>query len=301
MKPIFNRKHLKSKNLKASFTVEASLVLPLFLFFFLSLLYFLQIITLQEQLQKAITDTGLSMARAAYFYSDFQQEEDIESADTSILEEEIRSDLEDLKNAIINNVVLKYIVTSRLDTDYIINSIIVGGLNGISFDESSLLKNNDDIDIILKYRIRIPLSIFGLNDMDMIQRVRLRGWNGHQLDPLYSYVQEEEEGDETIVYITETGRVYHLKRTCSHINLTIETIIGKPTWQRNQNGGKYYPCEACCKGNVSEFGTYYITPTGDRYHTKKDCSKIKRTVKEVPLSEVSGWPLCKRCEKQSLR
>ena len=296
MKQLSIGKHVKSKNLNASFTVEASLVLPLFLFFFIIFLYLIQIITLQEQLQRAITDTGLSMAKAAYFYSDFQGDEDVKSTDTSILEEGIRWGLVALTEAISNRVVLKYLVAGRLNEDFNNNSLIVGGLDGISFDGSDLLRNTDDIDIVIRYRLRIPLSIFDLNEMDMIQRVRLRGWNGHQLDPLYSFVEEEED-DETIVYITETGTVYHLKRTCSHINISIETIIGKPTWQRNNNGGKYYPCEACCRGDEAELETFYITPYGDRYHTRKDCSKIKRTVKEVPLSEVSGWPLCKRCEK----
>ena len=296
MKSKTDKNLINSKKYNASLTVEASMALPLFLFLFISFLYLIQIITLQERLQKAVTESGLSMARAAYFYSDFQAVEDIKETDTSILEEGIQMGLQELTGAVINNVVLKYTVASRLNADYINNSLIVGGLDGISFDGSKILQNNDDIDIVTRYRLRIPLSIFGLNEMDMIQRVRLRGWKGHQLPPLYTIV-EEDKNEEALVYITESGTVYHLKSTCSHINISIETIIGKPTWQRNNNGGKYYPCEACCKGDVPELGTYYITPYGDRYHSSKACSKIKRSVKEIPLSEVGNRPPCKRCGK----
>lgn len=296
MKLMLIKNHLKAKKINASLTVEASLALPLFLFFFISLLYFIQIITLQEVLQEAITESGLSMAKAAYLYSDFQDVEDAKAADNSMLEEGIQIGLEELTGAIINNVVLKYTVASRLNIDIMDNSLFAGGFDGIRFDGSKVLEDNNDIDIIIRYRVRIPLRIFGLQEMDMIQRVKVRGWNGHQLPPLYTIVEEKDKED-IIVYITETGSVYHLKRTCSHLNISINTVAGKPTWQRNNNGGKYYPCEACCKGNELGFETYYITPYGDRYHTNRGCSKIKRTVKEVPLSEVSDRVACKRCRK----
>lgn len=296
MKLMFSKNHLKAKRINASLTVEASLALPLFLFFFISLLYFIQIITLQEVLQEAITESGLSMAKAAYLYSDFQDVEDAKTADASMLEEGIQRGLEELTGAIINNVVLKYTVASRLNVDISNKSLIAGGLDAIRFDGSEVLLGNDDIDIIVRYRVRKPLKIFGLQEMDMIQRVKVRGWTGHQLPPLYTIV-EEDDNEEAIVFITESGKVYHLKRTCSHLNISIKTVSGKPTWQRNNNGGKYYPCEACCNGNEPEHGTYYITPYGDRYHTNRGCSKIKRTVKEVPLSEVSDRAPCKRCGK----
>ncbi|NLO08753.1 MAG: pilus assembly protein [Clostridiales bacterium] len=294
MKLMLNINHLKAKGIKASLTVEASMVLPLFLFFFICILYLIQIITLQEVLQEAITETGLSMAKATYFYSDFQDATDAKSSDASMLEEGIEMGLEELTDAIINNLVLKYTVASRLNIDISNNLLLVGGYDGIRFEGSKVLEGNDDIDIIIRYRIRIPIRILGLREMDMIQRVRVRGWKGHQLSPLYTIVEEDDK-EERIVYITESGTVYHLKSTCSHINISIETIIGKPTWQRNRNGGIYYPCEACFRGNEPEHGTYYITPYGDRYHRLKDCSKIKRTVKEVPLSQVNDRAPCKRC------
>jgi hypothetical protein len=296
MKLIQNIKHIKEKRSHASLTVETSFVLPLFLFFFISLLYLIQIINFQEVLQEALTESGLSMARAAYMYSDFHDVQDAQETDASIFEKGIQTGLQELTGAVINKVLLKHTVTSKLNTDISNNLFVVGGFDGIRFDGSSVLEGNDDIDIVIRYRVRVPIRIFGIQEMNMIQRVKLRGWHGHQLPPLYTIV-EENENEETIVYITESGTVYHLKRSCSHINLSIESINGKPTWQRNKNGGKYYPCEACCAKNNSGVGTYYITSYGDRYHSNKGCSKIKRSVREVPLSEVKDKASCKRCGK----
>lgn len=295
MKLISDETQYKSKKINASLTVEALLVLPLFLFFFVSFLYFIQIIALQEVLQEAMTETGLGMARAAYIYSDFHDAGDAKTIDTSMLEEGIQIGLQEITDVVINNVVLTHALKSRLNNGMINYSCIVGGYDGILFDESKILQGNDDIDIVARYRVRIPIRIFGLPEMKMIQRVKLRGWNGNQLLAQYTMIEEENEGEETFVYITDSGTVYHLSRNCSHIRLSIEDVIGKPTWQRNKNGGIYYPCESCCNNNDPESGIYYITSYGDRYHTDRGCSKIKRTVTEVPLSEVGGRAPCKRC------
>ena len=49
--------------------------------------------------------------------------------------------------------------------------------------------------------------LFDLLEMDTTKS-KARGWNGHQLTALYSFV-EEEDNDETMVYVTESGTVYH--------------------------------------------------------------------------------------------
>lgn len=283
---------------EASLTVEASLVLPLFMFFLIAFIYFIQIFITQEILQKAITDTGLGMARAAYIYSDFHDAKEAEEFDSSILDEEVVSELKDMINTAINSGLIKYAVKTRLDTDKIDHSCIVGGFDGIRFDDSKLMQGNNDIDIVARYKIRIPVRLFGLFEKEVIQRVRLRGWNGQELTPLYLASEEntgDDKNDEAIVYVAETGTVYHLNRNCSHIKLSVRAIEGIPTWQRNNTGEKYYPCESCLKHDHPETGTYYITSYGDRYHQIKDCSRLKRTIYEVPLSEVSHMRPCKRC------
>lgn len=280
-------------------TVEASLVLPIFLFFYMVFVCFIQIFYVQEVLQEAITEVGLSMSRAAYVFSDFSDKADIEEFDESILEENIRDGLSELAKSTISYAAIKYAVANKLDKDIINSSCIVGGIEGIRFDGSQLMQG-DRIDLIARYRIRIPISFFGLKHFNMIQRVNIRGWTGHQLPALYKVTDDEDnEANESkkTVYITDTGTVYHLSKSCSHIKLSIEAINEKPTWQRNKSGGKYYPCESCCNKDDKGSGSYYITSYGDRYHIKKDCSGIKRTVKEVSLADVGSKTQCKRCGK----
>lgn len=288
-------KRLKKIKIKASLTVEASLVLPLFLFFFMAFLYFIQVMTMQEILQEAITETGFTMARGAYIYSDFHDVKEVKDFDTSLLDEGIRLGLEDLSNVIINNGFIKYAVAGNLNVDRINRSCIVGGFDGIRFDDSKILQDSDDIDIVARYRVKIPIGIFGLYEMEMVQRVRLRGWTGQKLTPIYTIVEKDNDSNEKMVYITETGTVYHMDRNCSHIRLSVNAINGIPTFHRNKNGGKYYPCESCLKDGHSPGGIYYITSYGDRYHKSKTCSKIKRTIEQIPLSEVGLRALCKRC------
>ncbi|NLL72779.1 MAG: hypothetical protein GX237_04560 [Clostridiales bacterium] len=283
------------KSIKASLTVEAALVLPIFICFYIIFIYFIQVFLVQEVMQDGLTKAGLSMSRAAYIYSDFIDTEDLDSYDKSFLEDSIQEGLEDIYKSTLNDLAIKYAVAKNLNVEVINNSSIAGGFDGIRFDGSKIMEGDDQIDLLARYRIRFPISLFGLHEMDMIQRVKFRAWTGLSLQKLYSKELEEEGKDDITVYITETGTVYHKSKTCSHIKLSIELINDKPTWQRNKSGGKYYPCESCTSKATLSTGPYYISSYGDRYHISKDCSRIKRTVLEIPLSEVKSRKACKRC------
>lgn len=277
---------------KASLSVEAALVMPLFLFALLTFLYFIQLFTLQEFIQSTITKMSLNMAKTAYVYEDFDGMEEALNFDETILGTEIEINLSDFAKSLVDQAILKLYAKQYLDVDRINHSCIRDGFEGISFTNSEILKVDEAIDIVVRYQVFFPIKIFSFQDMEMLQRVRVRAWTGYEVVAAYSM---EEEGDVTMVYITETGSVYHKSATCSHIRLSVSAIAGLPTTQRNENGGKYYPCEKCCDGELNPYGTYYITSDGTRYHTKRDCSKIKRNVKEIPISEVGNRPVCKRC------
>lgn len=281
--------------LKASLTVEAALVLPVFLFFMISFLYFIQIFTIQEELQAAITDMGLGLAKVSYLYEDFVTPEDAKEFDQSVFDKEFNIGIHDLANAVRNGSILKFYVNQYLDTDKINRSCIQNGMEGIDFSVSKILDTDKCIDIIACYKVVTPFRLFGINDMKMIQRVKVRSWTGHQIAAKYS-TEKEDNTDDPIVYITKTGSVYHNIRNCSYISLSIRAVVGIPTELRNDNGGKYYPCEYCCEGKGSGQIQYYITSDGTRYHCDRKCSKITRDVKEVHLSEVGDRRLCKRCQ-----
>lgn len=284
---------------RGSLTVEAALVMPIFLYGILAFLYFIQIFTVQEHIQEVITKKGLNIAKTAYLYGDFTDWKEAQYFDHSLFEDDLDIDLSDLGRSAYSATLLKALTKKDLDIELINQSCILEGFDsGISFFDTEIMDEEDCVDIIVGYRIRLPIPYFGLDDMRMVQRVRLRGWTGHQVPAKYSVVEEETKTEDSIVYITDTGSVYHLRRECSHLSLSIKEIEGIPTIQRNNSGGKYHPCEACCKIQNDPKAIYYITSFGDRYHTSKSCSKLKRTIKEVPLSEVGGYSPCKRCGKK---
>lgn len=250
-----------------SLTVEAALILPIFIYFIISFLYFIQIFLLQEMIQKSITQVGLDTAKVSYILSDY-----------------------------IDDNLLKLQAAGHVDMDTINNSCILHGWDGVSFKGSSVMDQDNCVDIHVSYHIRIPIGFFHLKDIPMVQRVRLKCWTGIRIDPSYltDETGTEEDSQDVKVFITETGTVYHKRRDCSHINIKIMSVHGIPREQRNDYGAKYYPCERCGRQEATH-DIYYITSDGNRYHSSINCSGLKRTVIEVYLSEVSDRRPCKRC------
>lgn len=279
---------------KASLTVEAALVLPVFLYFLLSFLYFIQIFTVQETIQAAITKMGLNLAKTSYIFKDFPDIEDALSFDFTVFNNEYELGLDELADHLASGNLIKLYAKKYLDTDQINRSCIVDGFDGINFTGSSILCGEDYIDIVVSYEVSIPVKIFALGDMRMVQRVRLRNWTEYEAAPAYQ-TEETANGDDTYVYITDTGSVYHKDENCSHIKLSVRAVQGIPAGLRNEYGGKYTPCEACCTGHEDENATYYITSDGTKYHTRRDCPKIKRSVRKVKRSEAGNRTPCKRC------
>lgn len=103
----------------------------------------------------------------------------------------------------------------------------------------------------------------------------------------------ELQTEETYVYITPEGSVYHLYSDCSHLDLSIERAsIGKAKTSKNIYGQGYTACELCRE----PFGMLvYITEEGTRYHSERTCSSLKRTVRQIALSQAEGRSCCIRC------
>lgn len=118
---------------------------------------------------------------------------------------------------------------------------------------------------------------------DVVQSAVCRAWIGFT----------ELETTETFVYITPSGSVYHLYSDCTHLALSIERVtIVRAQMSKNEYGEKYRECELCDE----PFGTLvYITSEGNCYHSERTCSGLKRTIRQVSLSEAKGRVCCIRC------
>ena len=103
----------------------------------------------------------------------------------------------------------------------------------------------------------------------------------------------ELESKETYVYVTPEGSVYHLYADCTHLNLSIQKVtFMKAKTSKNEYGENYTKCEICKE--VFE-NMVYITYEGNRYHAQRNCSGLKRTIRQVPFGEVENRRCCIRC------
>ncbi|MFA9376868.1 MAG: hypothetical protein ACERKZ_08945 [Lachnotalea sp.] len=254
-------------------TVEAAMVLPIFIFAICFMMYFTEVVRVQAEIGNEIYKQGKSLSVYTYVYKQGQNNEIINSGQ-----------LENIVTWGLSNLYVSNQITEELGEDYKQNNNID---NGISFLMSSYMRENDLIDIIATYKISIPCNFFHLGKIPVLQRCRMRGWTGYQ-------ISENEEDAEEIVYITQTGTVYHKSSSCTHINLSISQVnINDIKNLRNSGGGKYYECEIC--GDETNNGSVYITNTGDRYHNSRECSGLKRGVIAIPISEVGTRGPCSRC------
>lgn len=115
------------------------------------------------------------------------------------------------------------------------------------------------------------------------QRAVCRGWIGFT----------ELDTAETYVYVTPDGNVYHLYRDCTHLELSVRRVsLLTAKSLKNDYGQKYRACEVCGK-NCGGF--VYITSEGNRYHSRRNCSGLKRTIRQVPIREAEGRSCCIRC------
>ena len=97
-----------------------------------------------------------------------------------------------------------------------------------------------------------------------------------------------------IVYMTESGTVYHESRACSYLNVVVRSVaasqVGK---ERNNSGRRYTLCERC--DDKEQSGTVYLSAGGTKYHLIATCPALKRTVLEKEREEVEGIPACHKC------
>lgn len=253
----------------ASLTVEAALVIPLFLFFSVAVVSFLSIISLQSDIQIQMEEAAREAGKRAYLL----ERKNIETTG--------------INTFTLGASVIKGDLKKELD-----NSRVTGGSGGVNTLLSTYDADSGVIDIVLNYTYKIPFLPDRVSSVSLSQRSYSRAWIGRELDDPESGENDEED---VMVYITETGSVYHKSKSCSYLDLSIRGVSGAGVdLLRNKSGGKYHRCPMCAKGTQAT-GIVYVTDYGTDWHASLGCSGLKRTVSEVPLSSVGGMPACSKC------
>lgn len=274
---------LPASSLAAGMTVEAALVLPIFLFFMMEILYLFEAVRLQSGMLAALHETGTQMGEYA-FYAQYGRDGE------ALLPDEILP--ESLVSFAVSETAIRKGVADYLGEEYLEHSCLQNGKNGISCLSSSLSEDGT-IDLVADYRIRPFLPMFGLGSIRLQSRYYGHAWTGYEIG---SDVEEkaQETPEEEYVYITPEGTVYHKSRSCTYLKPKIRTIPASSVDEaRSRDGSRYYPCERC---HPSKSGTLIITAEGNRYHSSASCSAIQRDVQEITLSEAQKTRrACSKC------
>ncbi len=269
---IFRR--CRSRRAGGSMTLEAAFALPFFLFAIINILFAVNIIGAQSRISAALHQTGNKMAFAGYAY---------ETTVGNALPDGLASVA--MTYAYARGAVLEYV-----GRDYLEHSCIVGGAGGVSFAGSSVMEAGDIIDLQVSYRVKPFSGIMGFQGFALSQRYYGKAWTGYDVTQYVSDAKQEDP----MVFITETGTVYHLDRNCSYLNPSVQSVPALTVdGRRNQSGGRYYPCGTCGAG--TGLGQVFITGQGSSYHGRLDCPALKRTIYTVPLSQAGARGRCSKC------
>lgn len=259
---------------RGSMTLEASFVLPFFLFAVLNILFAVNIISAQSRISAALHQVGNKMAFAGYAY---------QKTSGSILPD-------GLAGVVLSQGYARGRILECVGREYLDQSCVEGGCNGVSLLGSSVMGEGDRIDLKVSYRVRPFVSLMGFEGFSMSQRYYGRAWTGYDVTGR----AEDTDMEDPMVFITESGTVYHMDRNCTYLNPSVQSVAaGELSGLRNQSGGRYYPCGSC--GGTGANGQVYITEYGDCYHSQIGCSGLKRTIYTVPLSQTGGRGRCSKC------
>ena len=165
---------------------------------------------------------------------------------------------------------------------------MMSSARALSCTTGQYMEEDPYIRITLPEWIKLPYSFMGFGGKLVQSQVVLRAWVG------YTGESFSQCRSGTMVYVSEYGAVYHKKRECTYLTLSIRKVSADSLEnQRNLSGERYGSCEYCAR--ESKFEDIYITDYGTCYHTRKECQGLKRTIKVMPITETGSMRACSKC------
>ena len=135
----------------------------------------------------------------------------------------------------------------------------------------------------------MPIYTFGKLALSCKEEFQIKGWTGYEKE--FGFQEKED-----IVYVTETGMVYHRNSQCTYLDLSIRMVGEKEIGKlRNENGAKYKACEKCGRKAGKNVYITNVREVGHSVASTIGCSGLKRKVYAIPISEALGKGECSRC------
>lgn len=249
-----------SVKLRGSMALEGSMVLPIFLFFIMTVLLALEAVRIQSNMREALYQAGNETAFTENCYK--------ENGGTA----------ESAGN------IAAYMAGQQFP--YL---CVAGGERGIEVQDLSSVETNGLVHLKACYGLKPFIHWIPIGEIMFEDEFYSHAWVG--------FCGNEQAGqqspEETCVFVTRTGNKYHRSCECTYLRVPIKMVgIGQAIEARNASGRKYYPCERC---HPKESSTVFISEDGSRYHGRSDCSSLKRTVYMIPLSKAQGYTPCSKC------
>lgn len=242
----------------ASMTAEAAIALPLMLFAGVLLLMPIRILDVERQMQAIVNSAGETISQMAYLAG---EEGKAGSAYEAFLygEGAVRLKAGELP------------------------------IEGLSLAGSRLLDDGETVNLMVTYRIKLPFSVFGLGAVRRTNGCFLRAWIGGGK----AGGDEKDEEEDPIVYVGRRSTRYHASAACHYLDNRLTPVQADEIEQyRNEGGGRYTACGRC--GSLSG-GVVYIMPSGEHYHSSRNCSAILAYVSAVRRSSVAHLGPCSYC------
>ncbi len=246
---------------KGSMALEGSMMFPVFLFFIMTVMLSLEAVRLQSNVREALYQAGNEKSFAG-FEMKYGNGGDVDGAA--------------LVKAYMEEQIAPYLCTAGED-------------EGIKVRDLSSMETDGYVWLKADYGVKPFINWIPIGEVLFEDEFFSHAWIGFS----GSEIPGTPENKDIYVYITKTGSKYHCSLDCSYLRVPVKTIDSRGLADvRNSSGGKYYACEKC---GGSDKGLVYITSDGSRYHSRADCSSLKRTVYMIPLSKASGYLPCSKC------
>lgn len=193
-------------SLPGSITLETALIVPFFFLALVCMLYLIEMMTLQASIKEGLRSAGKEAAQQMY---------SIPAVITSKVEKSVKESAG----------------TERLE-----HSLINGGASGIDCHGSWYSPTDGIVYLKAAYEVRIPVPVMKVPPIRYEEKIRVKAWTGYQCSGLEGIIPEE------IVYVTETGIVYHKNPHCTYLEPSVHQVgVDSIEELRNNSGGKYYP------------------------------------------------------------
>ncbi len=203
------KKNKVEKN-RGSTVVEATLIMPLFIFFMLALYHILVIKMVENEIYKSGVKTAEYIAQMGYLNN------------TGIFVPEV------------------YFENFADDTR--IEKYVDGGVEGINFLGSSLNEEDNYFTLRINYTLKVSMPFLPELAYDKNVNIRQRYYRGNS-----SINVEERDGNSIYVYITDNKEAYHSTRLCTHLNLSTIIVTLKRAENMGYTACEY--CGSIC-GNM---------------------------------------------------